>query len=430
MLFDISGQTDIWTKGPGVALANVLKDNVVLIENVADFNELVQLGLGAFTGESDTSSVSKDFLMGVPYIHISEYIAASEFASSVIAGASTVAGRLYVCFADCSKDFSALELMQNAANGSISQFGIWTEQSLWKDSGGEKYQLQLVDKIQATMDVLGTDYHSPAVAILNANTAMVAQTSGQAKDQVVFSKIPSCDNVGYAVSVVLGQAVKHSATQDALASKTPVGCMGVALGRLAASKVSSSLGEVRSNDVSSYIESVELGFGDLTPDSGGAAVKTSLGSLKYNQQSALNDASYIFPMTHPGKTGVFFSHDHTCSRDDYRTISRNRVINKSVRLVRLALLEFVNSPVAVDPTTGYMSAAAITIFRNAVATALAPMVTNSEISSVGTITIPTNQNVLATDTVALSYAIVPLGTSSEIIVEASLEAQTATNTRR
>ena len=40
-------------------------------------------------------------------------------------------GKLYVMFADCSSNWDAIEIMQRASGGTISQLGIWTEQPLW-----------------------------------------------------------------------------------------------------------------------------------------------------------------------------------------------------------------------------------------------------------------------------------------------------------
>ena len=70
LVFDISAQTDIWTKGAGVKLAAALKDTVVELNRIEDAEEL---GLAAYTGEKDEDTNSKDFLAGIPYYHIKHF---------------------------------------------------------------------------------------------------------------------------------------------------------------------------------------------------------------------------------------------------------------------------------------------------------------------------------------------------------------------
>ena len=106
LLFDISGQTDFWTKGQGAAVAEKLKDTVIEINSLDD---AINLGIkpytGATTGE-DEEAVSTDFLAGIPYYHISQFFG--------MAGGS---GRLFIMFADCSANWNAILDMQKASGG-------------------------------------------------------------------------------------------------------------------------------------------------------------------------------------------------------------------------------------------------------------------------------------------------------------------------
>lgn len=53
----------------------------------------------------------------------------------------------------------------------------------------------------------------------------------------------------------------------------------------------------------------------------------------------LDEKGYIFPIKYSGReNGIYISKDQTCSVGDYRTIARNRTINKSRRAVRAALV--------------------------------------------------------------------------------------------
>ena len=143
-------------------------------------------------------------------------------------------------------------------------------------------------------------------------------------------------------------------------------------------------------------------------------------SLNSAQLDALEDKGYIFLCQYAGLEGnVYFTKDRTCSSDDYRTIARNRTINKSRRAVRVALLPYINSPLLVDPTTGYLSSAKITVFKNIVTDILSTMKANGEISGY-TVTISSTQNVIQTDTLQIDYTIVPLGEAENIAVTEGL----------
>lgn len=134
------------------------------------------------------------------------------------------------------------------------------------------------------------------------------------------------------------------------------------------------------------------------------------------QLDDLDDKGYIFLCKYSGlESGVFFSKDQTCSNGDYRTVARNRTIHKSRRAVRNALLPYVNSPLKVDPSTGYLSSAKITMFQNIVSDILTTMQNNEEISGFS-VTIDKNQNVLKNDTLIIKYSLVPVGVASRIEV--------------
>lgn len=104
---------------------------------------------------------------------------------------------------------------------------------------------------------------------------------------------------------------------------------------------------------------------------------------------------------------------------DYRTIARNRTINKSRRSVRAALLPYVNSPLLVNPATGFLAPAKISAFKTLIGDILAKMQAAQEISGYA-VNINPNQNVLIDDTLRISYVIVPVGVATKIYVEEGL----------
>lgn len=410
LVFDISAQTDIWTKGAGVKLAAALKDTVVELNRIEDADEL---GLAAYTGEKDEDTNSKDFLAGIPYYHIKHFFTACKNS-----------GRLFISFADCSSNWNALVDMQKAAHGTINQFGVWTEQRLWKqtDVSAETYSIQIVSDLQSMAKQLADSYNAPCVVLLNANTSKVATTSGDST-KVVFSKIPTCIVGARYVSVLLGQGLDTDITkmQCALESTTPVGNVGAALGELTQCNVGECMGWVQNHDLISYFPDIEFGFGDSEIESGALKNSTKYSSLSQQQLDTLDNLGYVFLMRYTGLEGhVYFSGDKTCSDGDYCTIARNRTINKSRRSVRTALLPYVNSPIKVNRSNGQLSAAQITVFTNLISDILTAMTDAEEISGMGKITIPAAQNILKNDKLVIQYTIVPLGCAKDIEVTEGL----------
>lgn len=134
----------------------------------------------------------------------------------------------------------------------------------------------------------------------------------------------------------------------------------------------------------------------------------------------LDDKGYIFPIKYAGReNGIYISKDQTCSHGDFRTIARNRTINKSRRAVRAALLPYVNSPLMVNPSTGFLAPSKITAFKTLIGDILAKMQAAQEISGYA-VTIDPNQNVLVDDTLRISYVLVPVGVAVKIYVEEGL----------
>lgn len=400
LLFDISKQTKFFTEGPGLAVKDLLEGNVIEINSMDDLDAL---GITPYTGDN-----TKDLLFGIPYYHINHFFN--------IQGAT---GRLFIAFADCSLNWDAIEDMQRVAHGMINQLGVWTEQSLWKltDPSAETYSIDLVTGLNSKAVALA-DENAPLSIVLSANSAVVSGSDGDIK-QVDLNKIPNCRVNARYVTVLLGQGLDTDVTAMHLANEiaTPVGNIGAALGCLALASVQESIAWVNKFNLVGYFPDIEMGFGDVTINSEGQRTSTlKYSSLNKIQLDALDDKGYVFLCKYAGlESGVYFSKDQTCSDGDYRTMARNRTINKSRRAVRNALLPYVNSPLKVDPSTGYLSAAKITTFQNIVTDILTTMQTNEEISGFS-VTIDKNQNVLKNDTLVIKYSLVPVGVAARIEV--------------
>lgn len=414
LLFDVSMQPTLFTAGYGLNNASKLKLNDVLYitnrkSSIKDFGIIERVDCAE--GDENT----ENFMYGIPAYHIREFFRMS--------GNVDGNGKLYVMFADCSTDWDSIEVMQRIAGGIINQLGIWTEQPLWKLNGAaEKYNLNVVKTVNEKA-ILMAEQNQPLSIILSANPSNTGTATTEGK-QVNLNKIPTCICDSSRTSVIFGQARNETVSLMQLrnTNNTPAGFLGCVMGAIAKANVHESVAWVKQfNLFSEDFQDIELGFGDINLDANDDLVSTNLyESLSPVLLDELDDKGYMFPIKYAGKeNGIFISKDQTCSNGDFRTIARNRTINKSRRAVREVLLPYVNSPLLVNPATGFLAASKITAFKTLVGDVLAKMKTAGEISGYA-VNIDANQNVLVDDTLRIGYVLVPVGVATKIYVEEGL----------
>lgn len=418
LLFDTSLQPDLFSAGYGKNNEGRLKLNDVAY--VTTFKSAVKdFGIIERVTAGEEEEKNLNFMYGIPAYHIREFFRMS--------GNVDGNGRLYVMFADCSANWDAIDIMQRASGGTINQLGVWTEQPIWKLSGAEeKYGLNLVKSLN-DKGVALAEQNQPLSIILSANCTNTGAETAEGR-KIDLQKIPTAICEASRTSVIFGQArnEKISLMQRRNEHLTPVGFMGAMLGALAKANVQESVAWVKQfNLFSDDFQEIELGFGDVNEASDETLTSTnSYESLSPTLLDDLDDKGYIFPIKYAGKeNGIYISKDQTCSSGDYRTIARNRTINKSRRAVRAALLPYVNAPLMVNPTTGFLAPTKITAFKTLIGDVLAKMQAAGEISGYA-VTIDPNQNVLVDDTLRISYVIVPVGVATKIYVEEGLSLTT------
>lgn len=415
LLFDTSLQPDLFTAGYGKTNENKVKLNDVLYVTsrksaVNDFGIIDRVDVIDPDEENN-----ENFLHGIPAYHIREFFRMS--------GNVDGPGKLYVMFADCSTHWDAIDTMQRVAGGTINQLGVWTEQPLWKLNGeADKYNLNLVKGLNDKAEALAAQ-NQPLSIVLCANPSNTGAQTTAAK-QIDLNKIPTAICESSRVSVIFGQASNDTITrmQHRNANNTPVGFLGAVMGAVAKANVHESVAWVRQfNLFADDFQDIELGFGDINLDADDEFTSVNIyESLSPVLLDELDDKGYIFPIKYAGReNGIYISRDQTCSHGDFRTIARNRTINKSRRQVRAALLPYVNSPLLVNPSTGMLAASKITAFKTLIGDILAKMQAAQEISGYA-VTIDPNQNVLVNDTLRISYVIVPVGVATRIYVEEGL----------
>lgn len=415
LLFDTSLQPQLFAAGYGKNNENKLRLNDVIYVTsrksaITDFGIIERVDVIDPDEENN-----ENFMHGIPAYHIREFFR--------MTGNIDGPGKLYVMFADCSNDWNAIDTMQRVAGGMINQLGVWTEQPLWKLNGdADKYNLNLVKGLNDKAEAMAS-LNQPLSIVLCANPSNTGAQTTTGR-QIDLRKIPSAICESSRVSVIFGQASseKINRMQHRNANNTPVGFLGAVMGAIAKANVQESIAWVRQfNLFADEFQNIEFGFGDINLDADDEFTSINMyESLSQVILDELDDKGYMFPIKYSGReNGIYISRDQTCSNGDFRTIARNRTINKSRRQVRAALLPYVNSPLLVNPATGYLAASKITAFKTLIGDLLAKMQAAQEISGYA-VTIDPNQNVLVNDTLRISYVIVPVGVATRILVEEGL----------
>lgn len=414
LLFDVSLQPDLFTAGYGLNNTSRLNLNDILY--ITSFKSAVKdFGIIERVTATEADEKNENFLYGIPAYHIKEFFRMS--------GNVDGAGKLYVMFADCSTNWDAIEIIQRASGGCLNQLGVWTEQPIWKLNGAaEKYNLNIVKTLNDKAVSLANQ-NQPLSLVLSANPSNTGADTIEGK-KVNLNKIPTCICEASRISVIFGQSRSEitSMMQKRNPNNTPVGFLGAMMGAIAKANVHESVAWVKQfNLFADEFQDIELGFGDINLTGEDEFISLNqYESLSPSLLDELDDKGYIFPIKYAGReNGIYISKDQTCSTGDFRTIARNRTINKSRRQVRNALLPYVNSPLMVNPATGYLAASKITAFKTLIGDILAKMKADQEISGYA-VNIDANQNVLVNDTLKISYVLVPVGVAVKIYVEEGL----------
>lgn len=421
-------------------------------ENVVGliFDTSVVGGLEAALG-TDTTAAKKFAGGNIVELNVAKDVTEAGIDENVLAGVAkyhldsffSLAGgtqRIFVSFMDSDDDpdFEAVEKMQLASGGIIYQIGVWTGKPIAKKNADGSYTTEagnICAKLESEAEILGGK-----VGIINyeGNSPVNLLLSAPVVDdaELDYKKLPDLSEFNMPkVTVLLGQAASDTVHElmyavnhvTDTASYAPVGCVGAALGCLAVAPANESIAHVANFNLAAVVQEAELGFGSIKTEDGATAYSaessfTNIKTLGYTKRNDyLHKKGYVFLTNYDGlENSIFFSSDQTLSTGDYRSLARCRVMHKSRRVVRRALLPRVNSSVEVDTSTGTLSASVVAEFQNLVIEALdrnmvEPGTTKPQVSG-RTCTIDANQNVLETDAINIDYALVPLGVTSVIRV--------------
>ncbi len=147
----------------------------------------------------------------------------------------------------------------------------------------------------------------------------------------------------------------------------------------------------------------------------------AIGSYSVTDQTTLHGKGYIFAKRHRGLSGAYWSSNPSCDLEasDFAWITDRETVAKAARLVYIALLPKVESPVLVEAATGKLDPGFVTYLESVGSGALAEMDTAEEISGKD-VYIDPNQNIITTGKLVIKFKVVPTGTAREIEAYISL----------
>lgn len=393
MLFDISGFDNPFDGYP--LMYNLFKNGT--IQSVKSIDDAVMLGIA-----------EESFLNGMFYYHLTQFY-------DIIGENQTV----YICFADCSKDWDILQSIQQQAKGKIFQIGVWTSQPIWNlKSDGSYGFTSLISDLQAQANEIngeiGTVTHStiPLSIVLFGNSNYI-----KGVDSVDYKKLPDalvldCPKV----SVVLAQngSDEIHQMQESNPNQAPVSTLGATMGLLAIIGAEASIACTDTCDlnVNEQFNNPEWGFGDN---------HNPIGNITYAWANTIAALGYIIPISYEAlEASYFFSSDQTLSDGDFNSISRNRTMHKCRRALCTALLAYMNDDLLYDSDTKTITYSAQSAIADDVFAMLEAVTKNrqgySQIDG-RTIEFVTGNDILNDDSLSIRLKIVPADSSSYISEE-------------
>jgi hypothetical protein len=205
------------------------------------------------------------------------------------------------------------------------------------------------------------------------------------------------------VMVVIGQSL---ATANLDATFSSYAAVGTALGARSVAAV---------NVKHSWVDRFNCYGGSLTA----AGINgEKLEEIPEAWLDAADNAGAQFFRTHTGIPGYYFNHTATATAttSDYAFAENVETMNKASRLVRAALLPYLESPQKIDPKTGKLSPEVVKQFEMAGKRGLEEMLRNDEVSGIDVYVDP-DQDLLSTSQLEVEFEIVPTGSASKIIAK-------------
>lgn len=288
-----------------------------------------------------------------------------------------------------SYKFTEIKTVQNFADGRIRQLAIWC--------GDKDFAADDLTAIEGVADALDEEnaplsvLYAPKVSDVSSLPTDVAGAN-QSRVSVVISQAGS------------GTGAELYADTANETAKNSVSAIGVVLGLLSAASVHQSISWVK--NFPTGVNLPAFGDGTLYRDLDKAIIEQ------------LDNARYIFFVTHVGQAGSYVNDSHTMddATSDYAMIESVRTMDKAVRGIRTYLIPELGGNIYIDPDTGKMQAYSVSHLETTAGKALEDMEKAGELSGY-VVEIDPEQDVLSTSTVEIVIKQVAVGVMRKIKVK-------------
>lgn len=202
-----------------------------------------------------------------------------------------------------------------------------------------------------------------------------------------------------AVGVVLGQSAEVAAADPTFAAYA---CVGRVLGRMSRIPVQRNIARVKDGPTGTVTAALSDG--------------TAMSAVENADVTILHDKGYIFLLSYADLAGWYFNGDSAACpiEDDYANLSRGRTIDKAARITYVTYIMEIQNDIEIDATTGKLPEAVAKGLEGIVESAIGSLMAG-EISGVGAF-VDSDQDILATDELAVEVNVVPRGMMSSIKV--------------
>ena len=339
------------------------------IKQVFSIGEVEQLGI--VKGSATT---------GITHYHLSEYFRMQP------------KGNIFIgLFDSVSIDYTAIETVQNFADGKIRQIAVYDSIA---------FATATVQTLQTSALALEIA-HKPLSVLYAANFQAIANITALPDLAALASQN---------VTVVVGEDGNGVGGALAISETKSITTLGATLGAVSLSAVHENIGGVQKFPMSNGTELDVPSF----------AIGTALVMVKTHATaslSALRDKGYSFMLKHVGNANTFTvdSFTSTAVTSDYRTIENNRTIDKATRGVRAFILPFLNSPLSIN-SNGTLAEETIALFKAESESPLETMEIAGELSDF-LVQIDPTQNVVSTSKIEISIKVVPKGVARYIDIK-------------
>jgi hypothetical protein len=329
-------------------------------------------------GSSTNFSGGVGSLFSVYYYHVSEFFRMNP------------QGVLWIGIYAYDSTFAAVKTIQNAAAGAIRQMMVYQTGTVF--AGAQ------VTAIQAVCDTLYAE-DQPLVVVYNPD---ITSFSTVAALNINLNTLDS-----EMVSVNIGMDLTGEGNFNYQTVGGAVNSGGTELGCLSKALVSENIAWTGQFNVASGNEFDKVQFAN-----GVAYIGTSTSAL-----NTLNTYKYNF-LKKFGEDygGSYFNLDltSTASTSDFARIRNNRTMQKATRQLRIAMLPYLNSPIEINED-GTLTQDVIEQFKAVCERTLDQMKSAGEISQ-RQVTIDSSQDILSTNTLEITVAIIPVGSAETISV--------------